>query len=330
MTTADKELTMPYIQTVTGRMPPESLCFCHCHEHLMITKGRSYLINKALCIDNYEKTLTELGQFRTGGGTTIVDAQPGGCGRDADALYRLGQESGVQIIASAGFHKMIFYPRGHWIFDIRREALAELFLRELTEGMYTDCDETWPRRTCGAKAGIIKCAYDACGLVLQYKKLFDAAVDAAIRTGAPLMVHIERGAAPLKLMSYLDRRQLPLNRVIFCHMDRAEDDLAVHKEVCRHGIYLEYDTIGRFKYHSDEREAEIFAEMFAAGYEDRILFSLDTTRERLKSYTPEGIGLTYILDTFVPLLKSKGITEAQLKKISCTNCRKILTFDKAN
>lgn len=321
---------MPYIQTVTGQAPPESLRFCHCHEHLMIRKGQSFLINPALCIDSYEKTLEELKRFRLAGGSTVVDAQPGGCGRDADALRRLSLASGVQIIASAGFHKMIFYPYDHWIYELSKDELADLFVRELTEGMYTDCDESRPEHTCGAKAGILKCAYDTCGLEPPYEKLFDAAVDAAVCTGAPLMVHIEQGSNPLKLVSYLDKRHMPLNRVIFCHMDRATEDLAVHREVCRQGIYLEYDTIGRFKYHSDERESEIFAEMLAAGYEDRLLFSLDSTRERLKSYTPEGIGLTYILDTFLPLLGNAGITEAQLRKISCTNCRKILAFSNRN
>lgn len=92
------------------------------------------------------------------------------------------------------------------------------------------------------------------------------------------------------------------------------------------GIYLEYDTIGRFKYHSDAHEANIFREMIDSGFEDQLLFSLDTTRERLKAYHPEGVGLHYILHTFIPLLQTCGITEAQIHKISCENCRQVLSI----
>lgn len=318
---------MPYIQTVTGQVPSDTLVFCHCHEHLMIRKGQSFLVNEALCIDSYDKTRAELEQFRKAGGSTVVDAQPIGCGRDAEALCLLGHETGIQIIASTGFHKMVFYPQEHWIFDIGKETLAALFVHELTEGMYADGDYRLPVRSVDARAGILKCAYDTCGLTSQYKKLFDAAIYASTHTGAPLMVHIEQGAPALKLISYLDKKKMPLDRVIFCHMDRAVQDLSVHKEVCRQGIYLEYDTIGRFKYHSDRREAEIFAAILDAGYENQLLFSLDTTRERLKCYTPEGIGLTYILDAFLPLLTDAGITEEQIRKISCANCRRILTIN---
>ncbi|KMZ53388.1 phosphotriesterase family protein [Dorea sp. D27] len=318
---------MPYIQTVTGQIPPDTLGFCHCHEHLMIRKGQSYLVNEALCIDSYDKTRAELELFRKSGGAAIVDAQPAGCSRDAEALCRLGHETGIQIIASTGFHKMAFYPQEHWIFDMSEVSLAALFVRELTEGMYTDGDYRLPVHSMRARAGILKCAYDICGLTSQYKKLFDAAICAAVHTGAPLMVHIEQGALPLELVSYLDKKKMPLNRVIFCHMDRAVQNLSVHKEVCRQGIFLEYDTIGRLKYHSDKREAEIFAAMLSAGYENQLLFSLDTTRERLKCYTPEGIGLTYILESFIPLLTDAGITEEQIRKISCANCRRILTIN---
>lgn len=317
---------MTHIQTVTGPIRPDSLIYCQCHEHLMISRGTSCLINKALCIDSYEKTLTELAAFSAAGGTTLVDAQPVGCNRVSEALLRLSLESKLQMIASTGFHKVIFYPENHWIFLYDTAKLAEIFLHELEVGLYRDCDCAAPYKYMDAKAGIIKCALDTCGLNFQYKKLFDAAIHAAVKTSAPMMIHIEKGSDPVMLANYLKEKNVNLNKVIFCHMDRACSDLNIHQELCRMGIYLEYDTIGRFKYHTDDHEAEIFLNLIQAGYEDRLLFSLDTTRDRLKSYHPEGIGLTYILRTFIPVLKDHGLTEEQLQKISCINCRKILSI----
>lgn len=319
---------MSHIQTVTGKATSESIRFCHCHEHLMISKGKSYEINRSLCIDSYEKSLQELKEFYSMGGSTIIDAQPLGCNRMTEELVSLSLDSSVQIIASTGFHKMLFYPESHWIFRYTADELTELFLHETQNGMYIDSNHTAPCQSIDACAGIIKCALDICGLNPQYEKLFYAASLAAGLTKTPLMVHIEQGSDPLALADYLQKQHLNLNKVIFCHMDRACSDLSVHKELCKRGIYLEYDTIGRYKYHSDEKEASIFAELIEAGYEDRLLFSLDTTRARLKSYTPDGVGLTYIIQTFIPILASYGIHAEQLRKISCYNCRRILTLEK--
>ncbi len=317
---------MSFIQTVTGKIRPEDIVFCHSHEHLMLQKGQSYRVNPALCMDDYTLTLKEVRDFRALGGSTIVEAQPVGCGRMADDLRALSRDSGVQIIGSTGFHKMIFYPDNHWIFSYSSDQMYRVFLSDLQTGMYLDCDDAEPAYASEAKAGIVKCALDVCGLNAQYKKLFDAAIAAALETGMPFMVHIEPGSDPLTLADYLERRGIDPKRTIFCHMDRACPDLDLHKEICSRGIYLEYDTIGRFKYHDDETEAAIFAEMIKEGYEDQLLFSLDTTRERLKAYTPEGVGLGYIIRTFIPILKEHGISDACIQKMSCSNCRRILAI----
>lgn len=317
---------MSYIQTVSGTLSPENLIFCHCHEHLMISKGKSWEINPVLWIDDFHKTLAELESFSQNGGSAIVDAQPVGCNRMAKQLPELARQSGVQIIASTGFHKMIFYPKNHWIFQYDTSQLANIFLHEIQKGMYTSCDNAAPSQYIPSKAGMIKCALDTCGLNSQYKKLFDAAILASSNSGVPMMVHIEHSSDPIMLADYLESQHMNLNRVIFCHMDRACTDLEVHKALCHRGIYLEYDTIGRPKYHDDLAEANIFMELLNSGYEDRLLFSLDTTRARLKSYTPEGAGLNYIKNTFLPILWQAGASAEQTLKISQTNCRQILSI----
>lgn len=317
---------MSYIQTVSGALPPEHLLFCHCHEHLMISKGVSWTINPVLWIDDFEKTLDELKSFSQNPGTFLVDAQPIGCNRMGEQLPLLAEQSGTEIIASTGFHKMIFYPNNHWIFQYDSSRLSDIFLHEIYQGMYIDCDNAAPSSYISAKAGMIKCALDTCGLNEQYKKLFDAAIIAANTSGVPLMVHIEKGSDPIMLADYLEAQKMDLHRVIFCHLDRACANLEVHKRLCERGIYLEYDTIGRPKYHDDLVEAGIFTTLINYGFEDLLLFSLDTTRARLKSYTPEGVGLNYIKDTFLPILRQKGVTTKQIQKISQKNCRQILSI----
>ena len=320
---------MPYIQTVLGRTDPENVSFCHSHEHILLSKGVSFERNPALLLDDYEKSLAEVNEYRKAGGNTIVEAQPVGANRVADGLVRIAKESGVNILASTGFHKMMFYPEKHWIFTFSEEELTGIFVHELTCGMYTECDNSKPEKFIDAKAGLIKCALDSCGLDGQYKKLFMAAGKACRKTGAPMMVHIEKGSDPEELLAFLDENNIRPEKLVFCHMDRACADLGIHKRVAKAGAFLEYDTIGRFKYHSDEREAEIIKELISSGYEDSLLASLDTTRERLKAYNPQGIGLTYIIKTFIPLLKRAGVSEKQIEKMMCENARKAYSFTQA-
>ena len=314
------------IVTVCGEAPAESIEFCQSHEHLAIRPGQSARLNPALCIDEPERTLRELERYKAAGGNTVIDAQPVGCCRDAKILQMLSAQSGVQIIASTGFHKMAFYPDVHWIREKSEAYLAKLFTDEILCGMFDDGDEAEPSVRTEIRAGQIKTALDICGLTPLYRRLFRAAVSAARAGGVPLMIHVENHADPLPLLAYLKSLDLPAERMIFCHLDRACGDLSVHKKIAEQGAYLEYDTIGRSKYHSDERETEIFREMLDAGFEDRILFSLDTTRERLKAYTPEGIGLDYILKSFIPRLLEAGVTETQIRKISRENCRRAFSL----
>lgn len=317
------------IQTVGGVMEVAALTFCQSHEHLAIRPGQSAKVNPALCIDEPSRTARELTEFRAAGGSTVVDAQPTGCGRDAAVLAALAAETGVQIIASTGFHKRCFYPEGHWLFRWEKAQLAELFAGEIREGMFLDGDGEEPQERSGIRAGQIKTALEAVFDGLS-EKLFSAAAQAAQETGAALMIHTDPGADAPALLEFLEGLGVPPQRQIFCHLDRTCADLAVHRRIAARGAYLEYDTIGRFKYHSDEAEAAIFREMIEAGYESRLLFSLDTTRERLRSYTPEGVGLTYILEQFLPRLRAEGIGETSLEKICRDNAREAFSMEAGN
>ena len=87
---------------------------------------------------------------------------------------------------------------------------------------------------------------------------------------------------------------------------------------------MEFDTIGRFKYHSDEDEAKFIVKLVEEGYEDTILLGLDTTRDRLKSYGG-SIGLDYISKNFIPTLKDFGLSDKIIEKFLVTNPAKAFT-----
>ena len=313
------------VMTVRGPVPVSALGFCQCHEHLGISKGVSCQVNPVLLIDDEEKNIEEAARLVQNGGSTIVDAQPGGCCRMESLLLRVSQKTGLHIICSAGFHKLSFYPADHWLITHSGEEVSSFFLCELTEGMCAGIDEKFAPVPTDIRAGIVKMALDRENLTDTYGKLFRAGTRAALLADVPVMVHIEQGSDPFSLYEFLRAEGMRPGRIIFCHMDRAVGDLSIHKLLLREGIYLEYDTIGRFRYHSDERELEIFREMTDAGYERQLLFSLDTTRARLKAYDSNAVGLDYLQTVFVPKMRQAGFTDRQIRAISHDNFADVFT-----
>ncbi|MEA4895813.1 MAG: hypothetical protein VB064_11195 [Oscillospiraceae bacterium] len=317
---------MKMIHTVLGKINPDALGLTQCHEHLFITKGQSYLCSSDLCIDDLQKSVQEARRFYSGGGRAVVDAQPVGCNRDARALAEISKESSVHIVMSTGFHKMQFYPEGHWIASLCEDRLAELFTEELTRGAYMGTDTYFHPVRQNVRAGIIKTALDACNLQQPYERLFRAASQAQKTTGATMMVHIEKGSNPEALMKYLTGLGVSPDRLYFCHMDRACDRIGIFQSVLQAGITLEFDTIARYKYHSNEYELELLKKLLDKGFEDLLLISLDTTRARLKAYGESAVGLDYIIKDFVPMMREAGISERQIEKMLILNPKRILSW----
>jgi len=312
-----------FIMTVRGPISPEELGFCHCHEHLFIAEGHSAKVVPSLRIDSIEKTTEELMLFKSVGGNSIVDAQPVGCGRIPEALRAASEAADINIIASTGFHKLGFYAQDHWIHSISQEQYAQILTLELTEGMYIHCDNSYPEQRIAAKCGMIKTAYTKEGINSRYYKLFSAAAQASLDTGAPIMCHTDPDTDPLDLVKFFTSKGIPANAIILCHLDRTMKNASDHIKVAKTGVYLEFDTIARFKYHSDDVEAGLISNLIENGFEDQLLLGLDTTRERLKSYG-NPIGLDYIITEFLPNLKSKGLSEAILHKLMFANPAKAL------
>lgn len=309
---------MSRIQTVLGSIAPGELGFCQSHEHLCILPGQPARCNPALRIEDLLLSARELMDYHAKGGCGIVDAQPLGCGRDPLFLREISQRSGVHIIASTGFHKQMFYPNRHWIHDWSQERLARLFESELRQGMFLPADDGEPEIRTHILAGQLKAALEQGWVLRRGKALLGACAAAQKKTGAPLMIHTDPGCDPLAAADFLEAQGVELHRVAFCHMDRTEADLSVHWTLCKRGAYMEYDTVAREKYHTDEHELEIIAALLDAGYQSQLLVSLDVTRERLLHYGGQ-IGLCYILAQFIPRCLAYGIPQKTLQAVFLDN-----------
>ena len=149
-----------------------------------------------------------------------------------------------------------------------------------------------------------------------------AAARAAVRCGVPLMLHTERGENTLPALELCFRAGLTPERLIVCHVDRQAADFGPHDAIAATGVYLDYDTIGRFKYHSDEEEVALLWHMCERGYTQRLLLSLDTTDQRMAAYGGE-ISLCYLLERFLPRLEAAGFPPGTLADFTVLNCRRL-------
>ena len=136
------------------------------------------------------------------------------------------------------------------------------------------------------------------------------------------MLHTERGENTLPALELCFRAGLTPERLIVCHVDRQAADFGPHDAIAATGVYLDYDTIGRFKYHSDEEEVALLRHMCERGYAQRLLLSLDTTAQRMAAYGGE-ISLCYLLERFLPRLEADGFPPETLADFTVLNCRRL-------
>lgn len=309
------------IRTIHKDIQPEEAGHSQCHEHIWLNRGASYKVNPALCMDDYSRSLSELKAYRQAGGSLIVDAQPTGCGRNASMLAKLSMESGVYIVATAGFHKKEFFDQ-LMLLSGTEKALADLYTKEIAAGIVQPDQEPSIY-----KAGILKAAagtgWDTDPI---YQKLFEAVAQAAGQTGAPVMIHTEKGNDVPGLIRWFQVRGISPERLLICHLDRTHYNIDYHKEVLSTGCFLCYDSIHRLKYISEQEEAKLLCAMRESGFTGQIVLSLDTTNQRLRSYYAEDMGLDYILKTFLLQLKEHGFTDREIRQMCITNARNILNF----
>ncbi len=321
-------MNAPFFQTVLGDITAEQLGHCQPHEHIFITgtidQGRCPLI----CINNLPFSVNELKLYREKGGCTVVDANPLATGRDALALQDISRLSGVNIIATTGYHIPKFYPENHWIWSSTEEELTELFASEITEGMFLGGFYEKPVYRTQIKAGLIKAMITSEGLAdRQTVKCLRAAGKAAKMTGASIMVHTE-GYDEVRMIDLLAGTiGLDPGSILVCHVDRQVEDLKRHEEIAATGVFMEYDTITLFQFHNNADEIRMLRHMIDKGYLKQILISTDPETDRMKSYGSK-VGIDYILEHFLPLLSLNGFTSPELEAITRQNPAAALRIDR--
>lgn len=300
---------MTKIQTVLGPIAPEELGITYSHDHVLFQPPPPLAQEDPdLCLDSVEAAVEELTHFKSAGGQALVEMSTVDVGRDPEKLRSISQATGVHIIAATGYNKGIFCDP---LVAVKTEdEIVTEMVRDVMEGM----DGT------SIRAGVIKAASSKNQMTRGEEKVFRAAAQAHLRTGAPISTHTEAGTFALEQIALLRSLGVKPEHIIIGHLDR-KLDWEYHRAVAETGVYMGFDQISKEKYWPDARRIEFIKRLVESSHGHQILLSSDLAR---KSYWPSygfgnGPGLTYILWRFVPWLLEQGVAREVIDDLLIRN-----------
>jgi predicted metal-dependent phosphotriesterase family hydrolase len=295
------------VMTVQGPVPYEQLGITDAHNHVWIAPlpGMS---EACPVLNQYDLILKELVEYRSWGGDSLLDCQPGGCGRDGTKLLELSNASRVNIIACTGFHLKKYYPAEHWLWSASNSKVCESLSSDLEVGLAETINTPSPVR-----AGFIKIALEAIWSDCPQAAI-EGAASAAVMTGAMLEIHTEKGALAEKVCIYLTDLGVPPHLLVLCHMDK-RPDIGLHKALANFGLLLEYDTFYRPKYDPESRLWPLIEQMVSAGLADRVALATDMAEAALYHNIGGGPGLASLPGEIQERLTVIGIAEIDRKQM---------------
>ena len=269
--------------------------------------------------DNLLLVDEELARFRDAGGDTVVDASLPGIGRDPEALRRISEKTGLNIIMGTGFYVGDTHPKE--LASMSDREVADLMVKELTEGV----DGTGICAGYIGEIGISEIFDD------KERKVLRAAALAQLDTGVAINVHINpwttNGIEAADIL--LDAGVAP-DRICISHIDVENREDYVWA-LLKKGVYVEFDNFGKEYYirrevrnsgygcfvHDTDR-VTFLKKMIDDGYLHQVLLSCDLCLKNLM-HKYGGWGYDHVLTNIVPMMEDEGITAEQIRTLLVEN-----------
>ncbi len=249
----------------------------------------------------------EMSAAKKDGIACIVDAGHPDMGRDVNFLRKISQNSGLPIVASAGFYTQPFYPKElsswseHQVFQaIMKQVSADPIgaLGEIGSWDYMTKDE---------------------------RKVFRAVGRVHVATNIPIFTHTGiPGKSALEQLDILEDAGVDPKRVVIGHLGNLVDpDTEIQRAIIRRGAFIGFDRQGGA---GDDRVVPMVMSLIEAGYADHLMFSSDLSSPRdIKRNNPSA-GYAKTLTVFVPKVKAAGASDEVLHQIMVDNPRRFLAF----
>jgi phosphotriesterase-related protein len=270
-------------------------------------------------LDDEPLAVAELLAFRHAGGRTVVDPTCRGIGRDPEALVRISEATGLNIVMGAGYYLESSHPPE--VARLSADAIAEQIVVEALHGV----DST------GVRIGLIGEIGVSVDFPPAEEKSLRGAAHAQRRTGLPLMVHLPGWFRHgLKVLDIVEQEGGNPAHTVLCHMNPSFDDPGYQTACAERGAFVEYDMIGMDYFYadqqvqcpSDEETARAIRGLVDKGYGHKVLLSQDVfLKMMLTRYG--GFGYAYVLKHYVPRLRRHGASEEAIRMMLIDNPRRL-------
>lgn len=336
------------VMTVLGKKDAKELGICSPHEHIYIDMsvffvppeeiGKRNMAYKPVSMESLgilrrnpyavldnvtmldeETQIEEIFAFKSAGGQTIVDASTVGLGRDPELLAKAAAKTGLNIIAGAGFY--VEGAQRPEVLTLSVEEMEAQIIQELTVGIGHS----------GIRAGFIGEIGVSYEMLPFEKKSLLAACRAQVKTGAPLMIHINPWCTQgLNAMDVVKDHGIAPEQVVICHSDVENREDYIFK-LLDMGVYVEFDNWGKEmftdrwdvrpgsgRFVSDWERAILVKKIVDKGYEKQLLLSTDICLKSLL-HKYGGWGYDHVLTHIVPMLDEVGVSQNALDEMLIHN-----------
>lgn len=308
------------IMTVTGAASPFNIGPMLPHEHVMVDFIGADKIQAGRYNQDevFNTVLPHLQNLKAAGCRAMAECTPDFLGRDPLLLKRLSEASGLKIITNTG----LYGAAGHkylpaYVETTSAGQLAEIWIREFRNGIGNT----------GIRPGFIKSGVDKGPLTALQKKIVKAAALTSKDTGLPIWIHTGDGAAALEEAEILKSEGVFLGKYTWVHAQN-EKDLSIHEQLAKAGAFISLDGLNK---NSAEDYISRLTFLKDKGLLQQVLLSHDAGWYHVGE--PGGGNFrdyNFLWIAFIPMLKEKGFTEQDIRKLTVSNPARALTISPTN
>jgi phosphotriesterase-related protein len=309
------------VETVRGPVELSRLGPTLMHEHIFVLQpealqnyghvwGECYWDEE----ERHADAVLKLTALREGGIHTIVDPTVPGLGRYIPRIQRLNATVDLNIIVATGIYAFLELP--NFLGYRSPEAIAEFFIREISEGI----DDT------GVKAAFLKCAVERHGIVGDVPRILKAIAIAAVETGAPVMVHTNAEARTgVPTLEILTGHGVDPRRIVIAHAGDS-NDLSYLRAIADSGAWLGCDRFGIDHFNPLPDRIRTLIALIGEGYADRVHLGHDAAcffdfMVGDPAFAKENPDYLLISREVLPALLEAGITQEQIDQMLVSNAR---------
>lgn len=282
------------------------------HEHVQIdlshNKGPATVLGPQHVDDIVADLLAAKRQY---GLVAVGELSVPGSGRAPAILRQVSEATDIDIVCATGFY---WEPVAETVAAAAVEDLRAIMVQEIETGVAgTD-----------VRCGVIKIGTDVGAPGAVFERMFVAAAQASLATGAAIITHTSAPEqAPWQVATLLGAGARP-GRVLISHLHTAQDEALIWDTLAA-GVSIGFDQIGFAKGPCYDKIADLTVAVCERGFAGQLLLSSDMARPE-RFVRRGGTSYATVFSHFVPKLAARGLDAATIKVLLEDNPRRLLTM----